>query len=532
MAARSRFTSTYVVFAGGIALSAGSAVAQLSDTSFWPKFQRDAQNTGFAPVFGFATDMHVVWATRLSDPISTENHASPVLSPDNSRLFVGGRGSRLTAVRAADGSIAWSVQLGDGTGQIFQTAAVGADGSIYVGSWDNAAPYDGFAKVRDNGDSGAVVWSFPMRRTLASPTITPAGLIIVGGLHATDGSAYYALRDLGDTYDIAWSAARLADPADPASTGNIGAAAALSPDGAVVYGGSDQNRRFWKLDAGSGAELARIPLTQYVWAAAALVTPGGYALIGEGMNFTNPNPATEGKLYAFRPDAVADAGILESLPLNSGHLNGGIAALRANEDGFLRLYVAANGQGQTNARIIAVRFDPDGPAATPPRPALTNLWFANVGVAALAYPATAVTSDAVIYMLGPADHLLYAIRDAGNSGRTLWTLALASFSRVSGWQVANQRGPRGVTLGPDATIYWNAPDGYLYALRGWPTGDLDGDGATTVADIPWLEMLVEQPVEYALRFPEIDGAAIGDIDGSGSVSAGDVTRLRQLLGLP
>ncbi|MGE0479130.1 MAG: hypothetical protein AB7Q17_01540 [Phycisphaerae bacterium] len=506
--------------------------AQLSSSSWWPKFQRDLQNTGYVSAWGLAGDPHVRWAVRLSAPLTGENHATPVFSPDNARLYVGGPASTLSAIRASDGVRAWTRQLGDGTGHIFHTAAVAADGSIYVGSWDNVAPYDGFCKVRDNGATATVVWTFPLRRVLASPTITADGLIIVGGLHTTDGWAYYALRDLGPNYVVAWSAGRRANPSDPNSTGNVGSSPAISPDGAWVYGGSDQNRCFWKIATSTGAEHARLLLREYLWAPAPAVADTGHVFVGEGLSYASPNDDTQGKLFAIRPDAAGATGVLESLALRSGHLNGGIAALRRAEDGQLRLYVAANGQGKPNAQLIAVRFDPDAPSQAPPQPAFVREWASNVGPSAFSYPAAVVTRDAVIYVVGPADHTLYALRDAGGSARTLWSLPLASVSRVTAWQPVNQRGPQGAVVGPNGRIYWNAPDGYLYALNGWRSGDLDGNELVNADDLAWLQRAVDDRAAYELSFPEIDLSRYGDLNGDAVVDAADVTRLEALLALP
>lgn len=505
------------------------ACAQLNANSWWPKFQRDTANSGRVPVIAFAADVHVIWSCRVSAPIAFENHATPIFSPDNSRLYVGGPAAVLTAVNAAGGAVAWTLSLASGVnpGPILHTAALGADGSIYVGTWDATEPYDGFCKVRDLGDSAQLVWRFPLRRALASPTITPAGLIIVGGRHDTLGWGYFALRDLGDTVELAWSAARLADPGNPASTGRVGASPALAADGTLVFGGSDESRTFWQIEATTGVELERTLLAAYCWAPSPAVLPDGTVLIGEGQSFNQPNDETQGRLHAFsNPPASQPAA---SIPLRNGHLNGGIAAVRPRPDGTTRLYIHANGQGKPNAKLIAVTYTPAGANGDPPGPRLERAWERALGPSAASYPTAVVTLDGTVYALGPADHTLYAVRDAGAQPRDAWSLALAAISRVAGWTPLNQRGPQGVVVGPDATLYWNAPDGYLYALRGWPLGDLDGDEQLTAADLDWLQLALDAPDEYAIRFPEIDAVRIGDIDADGALTAADVAALAALI---
>lgn len=514
-------------------LSPGPTPAQLSETSWWPKLQRDAANSGFVPVIGIAAGPHVAGFTRLSGPVTGEHHATPVFSSDNARLYVGGPASTLTAVNASDGTIAWTRQLGDGTGRLLATPAVAADRSIYVGSWDALAPYDGFAKVRDDGPSATIIWTFPMRRMLASPTITADGTVVIAGQH-TDGTwAYFGLRDDGASATLLWTAGRLADPTNPSSTGAVGSSPALSADGAFIFGGSDESRTFWQLAASDGAELLRAPLTQYIWAGSPLVTDDGFAFIGEGLSF-NPNDATEGKLYAFRL-AAGVATPLESLPLAAGHLNGGAAALHpgfSDRGGLRRLYVPANGAGKPNAQLIGIEFDPAGPSAAPPRPALVRRWSVPLGPSASAYPQAVVTRDGVIYVIGPANHTLYAVREAGDSGRVLWSLPLGSITRATGWSPAASRGPAGVTVGPDGSIYWNAPDGYLYTIRGWPAGDMDGNGVVEPADREWLRLAAKEPARYALRFPEVHATAVGDFTGDGALDDADLGRFAELLPPP
>ena len=510
-----------------------SAFAQLSTESFWPKFQRDAQNSGYAPVLGYAGDPHVVWAVRLSDPIPVgvgEHHATPVFSLDNTRAYVGGPASTLTAVDVAAARVAWTLQLGDGTGHIFQTAVVGADGTIYVGAWDTQAPFDGFNKIRDEGDHATVVWTFPMAQLLASPTITRDGLIVVGGRHDTEGWGYYGLKDLGDTYQLVWIAARFAEPGNPASTGWIGSSPALSPDGTWLFGGSYRNRTFWQIDAASGAEAARIRLDYYCYSPSPVVSDDGFAFVGEGMSFTTPDDKTQGKLYAFEPDPQGVMALLDKLALGVGHLNGGTAALHRRSDGRLRLYVPANGYTKPNAQLVALDFDPDGPHSNPPRPALVKAWQVSIGPAALAYPQAVVTRDELVCVIGPGDHVLYGVRDGGSRAATPWTLALSAITRVKDWQPGTQRGPQGVVGGPDGMLYWNAVDGYLYAIHGWPTGDLDGDERLTDTDLDWLVVMLLDLEQYRRRFPEIDAGSIGDVNGDGRLDFFDLLRMLELLG--
>ncbi|MBL8880135.1 MAG: dockerin type I repeat-containing protein, partial [Phycisphaerales bacterium] len=305
---------------------------------------------------------------------------------------------------------------------------------------------------------------------------------------------------------------------------------ALSLDGRFMFGGSDQNRSFWKIDLADGAEIARVPLTQYCWAGAPLVLPDDHILIAEGMSFAAPNPETEGKLYAMRPDAVGSEGTLASIALRAGHLNGGAATLSFRESGTSRrVYATANGYGTASAALIALDFDPQTPTEDPPRPTIREAWRVVIGGSALSYATCVTTRDGAVFVNGPADHVLYAFRDADAAGRNLWSLALSQISRVAGWQVANQRGPQAPIIGPIGELYWNAPDGYLYQIEGWHTGDVNGDEAVDASDVTLLETLVADRAAFELQFPEVPIDAVADVDGNNVIDGLDVAALQALI---
>ncbi|QOJ15086.1 MAG: PQQ-like beta-propeller repeat protein [Planctomycetia bacterium] len=514
------------------------AEGQVSGTSWWPKFQRDVHNRGAVPLASLATDVHVRWQLHLSAPIVGENYSTPVFSPDNRTLYVGGSASTLSAVAWPEGVLRWQTTLGDATGVIHMSPVVGIDGAIYAGSWDAVIPYDGFARIRDIGASGTVDGAFAMRRALAGPTITSSGLVVVGGQHPTDGWRYYALESGASGLSLNWTAALLANPSDPASTGRIGAAPALSVGGGTaIFGSSDQNRTFWRISATDGAEEARIAMGAYCFSGTPAVSSDGYVFVGEGQDFAAPSDSNEGRLHVFGVDAQGVTVRVSALALGSGHLNGGLA-LRELPAGRTRVYVAANGNGKATAKLIAVDFDPALVGSDPPVNPLSTRWETPIGGSAFAYPHPVVGRDGVVYVIGPANHTLYAVRDtdahadAAARGEVLWSMRLADISAVAGWAVASQRGPWGAVVGPDGRVLWNAPDGYLYALDGWRLGDLDGDGDVDAADVLLLEGAADDSEEFAIRFPEVDLMVVGDLDGDGEITVSDVERLAATLAGP
>lgn len=515
-----RATGMRVAAALAAVIGSWAASGQPSETSYWPKLHRDARNSGASSAIGLAADVHVRWAARIGAPVATELHSTPVLSGDNSRIYIGGQGSTLTAVKVSDGAIAWKAVLGDGTGVIHQSATVAADGAIFIGAWDNVAPFDGFSKIRDNGGSGEVEWTYPMRQVLAPAVLLSGGWIVVVGRHENDGWGYFGLMEAGGGVTREWFVA----------TGAVGGAAAASASGSWVFGGTDTDKRMRQIDAMSGAVASSLALQSYVWASSsALTADEQFVFLGEGMTFGNPNPLTEGKLYAMKRNGEGIMQLYGTIPLNAGHLNGGVGALRTFRNGRLRLYVPANGVGTSGATLQAIEFDPDGPSRTPPEPVLSKKWFVSIGGASNAYPSATVTRDGVVYVVGPANHTLYAIRDAGDTGKALWTLPLTAITRVQGWAPAGQRCGREVVATPDGRLYWFAADGFLYAFGGWLSGDMDGDAKLDSGDVALLDGAVQDRLAYEARFPEIDATTIGDLDGNGALESADVVILNALI---
>lgn len=118
--------------------------------------------------------------------------SNPVLSPSGSVVYVSSVRGSLYAYTPG-GVENWKLSLGSTVR--FGAQAVGADGTIYVGT------RDGLVSVTDNGMSATINWTFEMsgRGAVSTPAIGADGTIYVGGQGgaAGGGAAFYAIKPDG-----------------------------------------------------------------------------------------------------------------------------------------------------------------------------------------------------------------------------------------------------------------------------------------------------------------------------------------------
>lgn len=120
-----------------INLSVSDGTTSVSGNSFtymsigslspWPRFRRDIQGTGLSSVIGSASD------TLLGTfPTGGAVESSPAIGADGT-VYVGSTDDYLYAIDPMDGTKKWSFATG---AAIYSSPAIGADGTIYVGSDD------------------------------------------------------------------------------------------------------------------------------------------------------------------------------------------------------------------------------------------------------------------------------------------------------------------------------------------------------------------------------------------------------------
>jgi outer membrane protein assembly factor BamB len=128
----------------------GSSSSSPSPSAAWPMFHQNLQHTGLSP-FSTANDTGVQkWAFAATDAVSS----SPAVGADGT-IYVGSADDNLYAVNPSDGTQKWAFTTG---GAAYSSPAIGKDGTIYVGSFD-----DNLYAVKPNG---SMKWEFTTSRLL------------------------------------------------------------------------------------------------------------------------------------------------------------------------------------------------------------------------------------------------------------------------------------------------------------------------------------------------------------------------------
>ncbi len=132
----------------------------------WPKFHANAENTGLSPYNGPQTGK-ILWTFSAGTSLNTYG-GSPAIGSDGT-LYEGSYNNNVYAVNP-DGTQKWGYTTG---GRITGSPAIGSDGTIYVGSSD----YKLYALNPD----GTPKWSYTTGGSiLGSPAIGSDGTIYVG----------------------------------------------------------------------------------------------------------------------------------------------------------------------------------------------------------------------------------------------------------------------------------------------------------------------------------------------------------------
>lgn len=194
----------------------------------WPMFRQNVFHTGYTNFTGpLAPD--IAWQYNTTG----FTYSSPTIT--STRVYIGSE-DELVALDL-DGEELWSFVFNDAGASsaveisgIVSTPAVGADGTVYIGSLDN--------NLYAINANGTLQWALDTGdQVFASPTIAPDGTIIIG---SRSGNVFAVNTD----GSIRWVAA---------TEGEILSSAAIGPDGAVYVGATDN--RLYGLNGANGASL-------------------------------------------------------------------------------------------------------------------------------------------------------------------------------------------------------------------------------------------------------------------------------------
>jgi outer membrane protein assembly factor BamB len=467
-------------------LNHDQSLGESSKSDVWPVFRQNAMHTGRSPYVGAQTSA-LKWVFNTNGTV----FSSPAIGADGT-IYVGSADYNLYAINP-DGTMKWSYKTG---GTVDSSPAVGTDGTVYVGSSDS--------KIYAINPNGTLHWDYlTISPISSSPAIDPIS-----------GNVYVA-----SSYDSSWHGRMYAFfpngslewVFNPGTSGSwIVSTPAITPDGTILFGDlTNHNSIFWALNPdGSVLWQTTIPnARENDLVSSPAVSPNGMIYVGEG----------DGDGYGpKRLVALNQTGQIQ-WSFTTGDLVLSSPAIAV--DGTI--YV-----GSYDGNLYAVNADGT----------LKYSYFVDSAI----YSSPAIDAEGTIY-IGSTGGSVFAI-NSDNSLKWEYATGDAVFSSP--------------TIGADGSVYVGSNDGNVYCFgqpkvldllgaTGWywnsntavnsiAVGDVNGDGQKEVVSggsffdgtrnvaqlIVWdSSYLAAQKIQcwYWTGNTVINSVAVGDVDGDGQV---------------
>lgn len=397
--------------------------------------------------FTGSPDFNEKWSFEAADSI----YSTPAIGADGT-VYVGSYDGNLYALYSQSGKLKWRFETG---GAIASSPAIGADGTIYIGSGDGIL----YALDPEANDEHREKWSFATKGSVhASPVIGADGTIYIGSY---DGKMYALNPNADDDEREIWSYK---------IGGRIDSSPAIGADGIIYVGSGDSI--FYALDP-AAEESKRVKWTVNLnmefdglcWDelcpiySSPVIAPDGAAIyVG----------SYDGNVYALDPNADDDAHRVKWSFDTWGSV---LSSPAIGEDGTV--YVGAEGG-------VFFALNPDA-AHADDRVKWTVETSAGPWMSIISSPV--IGADGMIYF-GSGNRKVYALDpDASRENRVKWSFA-------TGGEIYSSP-----VIGPDGTIYIGSYDHKLYAV-----------GAKVVA-IPGDLAAIAHESAVKLAWEAVDGAA-------------------------
>ncbi|MFQ5970487.1 MAG: PQQ-binding-like beta-propeller repeat protein, partial [Nitrososphaerales archaeon] len=343
-----------------------------SQYAMWPMFKGNAQHIGQSP-FNGSEENTLKWNFPTGNRITS----SPVVGADGT-IYVGSYDSHLYAINP-DGSMKWRFAANE---IIDSTPAISSDGTIYFGSWDK-----NLYSIDPNGNGK---WRMQTSgRIVSSATIGSDGTIYVG----SDDTFLYAINHNGS---LKWSFK---------TEQRIVSTPAIAPDGTVYVGSFDNN--LYAINP-NGTENWRFVTKGFVFSSPSIASDGTIYFGSYDGNVYSINADGSMKWKFFTGNVVqASPAIAHDGTIYVGSFDGFLYAL--NPDGALKwkfktgdlivssALIDSDGTiyfGSVDKNLYAV--NPDG----------TEKW--RLETDARIFSSPAIGKDGTVYV-GSVDNNLYAV---------------------------------------------------------------------------------------------------------------------------
>jgi len=261
------------------------------------------------------------------------SHASPTLTPDGKRLYVAGHTSgKIYCIDTATGSVIWFLNVREIPevkndpfhygGGFVSSPAIGADGTIYIGSgdwwgdqWAEALrmgiDFKNVVKRRWSdrrlyaaNPDGILKWTFLIEETdthrtsiFGCPAIGADGTIYFGAFNGI----FYALKDEGDNARELWRHEVKGEPLSTAPTKyqEFWGSAAIAADGTIYVGNNDYHVYAFDRD---GSIKWKFKTGNEVYQSVTIGGDGTVYIASEDRNLYALNPDDGAKKWSYRPE--------------------------------------------------------------------------------------------------------------------------------------------------------------------------------------------------------------------------------------
>jgi len=369
-----------IIFILAIYFTTSHVAAQLADTP-WPMFHHGLNHTGVSPHYGPDTSM-VKWIY----PTTGDIRGSAAIGNDGT-IYIGTRGSSYTNSRLyainPNGTEKWYRTMNH---YVDSSPAIAQDGTVYVGSWDKklyAINSDGTNKWEFSDPSDGFVYS--------SPAIAQDGTIYIGN----NDKNIYAINPEDGTEKWRYTTLRA-----------VQSSPAVGEDGTVYVGSND--RKIYAINPGGTLKWAYT--TGDIVMSSPAIDTNGIIYVG----------SYDHKLYALYPGGTLKWTFTADNCLRSS------PAIDTNGT----IYVGSLGQ-------ILYAINPNG----------TLKW--SLPVNGMIYSSPAIDADGTIYV-GTKNGYVHAINE---NGTHLW-------NKFIGPRIYNPS----PAIGSDGTIFIGNTNGDLFAI--------------------------------------------------------------------